>query len=136
MAKKVTKRYRKGRDFELDVAKQLRAAGFKKTKRMPRSGAIEGLESDLLAPELPLVMELKNQEKWSIESYMEQARRGAKSNNKMPVVIMKKNGLTDPYVTMQLSDWINILQRAFIENKMPVMVGKTAYSKHSQLNRK
>lgn len=127
----VTKKYKKGRDFELSVAKKLRLAGFSTAKRMPRSGAIEGLQSDLLVPELPFVWELKNQQKWDIKSYMDQVRSNAEQTGKMPVLVAKKNNEV-PLVMMELNDWINIIQRAFIENKTPVITGKNSYSKHEQ----
>lgn len=129
------KAYRKGRDFELLVAKQLREAGFKKATRMPRSGAVDGLDSDLHVPELPIVFECKKQETWSIPAYMQQAEGNAQATSKMPVVIVSKNNLPDPYVVTKLSDFIVLLQRAFIENKLPVMVGAGSYSKHNQLKK-
>ena len=128
------KTYRKGRDFELLVAKMLRHAGFD-AQRTPRSGAIDGLDSDLLVKDLPIVFELKKQETWSPVAYMEQAAGNAESTNKIPVVIMSKNNLPDPYVMTKLSDFIVLLQRAFIENKLPVMVGANSYSKHNQLKK-
>jgi hypothetical protein len=127
------KAYRKGRDFELFIAKMLRHAGFD-AQRMPRSGAIDGLDSDLLVKDLPCVFELKKQETWSIPQYMKQAEGNAQSTNKMPVVIVSKNNLPDPYVVMKLSDFIVLLQRAFVENKLPIAVGMNAFTKHKQIN--
>ncbi len=128
------KAYRKGRDFELLVAKQLRHAGFD-AQRMPRSGAVDGLDSDLLVKDLPIVFELKKQETWSPIAYMEQAEGNAASTNKIPVVIMSKNNLPDPYVVTKLSDFILLLQRAFNENDLPITVGTNSYSKHNQLRK-
>lgn len=128
------KAYRKGRDFELEVAKQLRAAGFKSAKRTPRSGAIEGLESDLLVSELPFVWELKNQQQWDIKGYWDQVMAAVQGTNKIPVVVAKKNNQA-PIVMMKLADWILLCQRAFIENKLPISTGKGAYTKHMQLNK-
>jgi len=127
------KAYTKGRKLEYSVAKKLRAAGFDSAKRMPRSGAIDGLDSDVLCFELPFVWELKNQETWSPATYMAQAEKSCEGNGKMPVVVMDKNRLPDPLVMLKLSDWILILQRAFIENKLPILTGKNAYNKHKQL---
>ncbi len=128
------KSYRKGHDFEILIAKQLRQAGFD-AKRMPRSGAIDGLDSDLFVPELPILWELKKQESWSIGAYMKQAEDNAEKTNKLPVVVMSKNNLPDPYTVIKLSDFILLLQRAFIENKLPIMVGVGAYTKHKQLKK-
>lgn len=125
----------KGTRLEQFIAKSLRSAGLdKEAKRMPMSGSIEGFKSDIYTS-LPFTIEAKNQETWSPLAYMEQASRDADVNGKMPVVVMSKNRLPDPLVMMRFSDWILILQRAFIENKLPVTTGKTAYSKHMQLKK-
>lgn len=125
----------KGTRLEKFVASELRRAGFKSAKRMPMSGAIPGFKSDIFCLELPLIMELKNQESWSPLKYMEQASRDADITGKMPVVIMSKNRLPEPMVMMKFGDWVQILQRGFIENKMPIMVGINSYSKRKQLKK-
>lgn len=123
----------KGTRLEKDIAKELRRSGLdKEAKRMPMSGSIEGFKSDIFT-KLPFIIEAKNQERWQPDQYMQQADRDAKVQGKMPVVIMSKNRMSDPYVMMKMSDWIYILQRAFIENKLPVTTGAKAYSKREQL---
>lgn len=125
----------KGRRLELEIAKALRDSGLdKEAGRMPLSGAINGFKSDI-STKLPLIIEAKNQETWSPLAYMDQASRDAETTGKMPVVIMSKNRLPDPLVMMKLSDWILIMQRAFIENKLPVTVGVGSYSKHKQIRK-
>lgn len=125
----------KGRRLELEVAKALRDAGLDKNAgRMPLSGAMQGFKSDIHTI-LPMIIECKNQETWSPLSYMDQASRDAEITGKMPVVIMSKNRLPDPYVMMKMTDWIEIMQRAFIENKSPVLVGANSYSKKAQLRK-
>lgn len=125
----------KGRRLELEVAKSLRDAGLdKKAGRMPLSGAMEGFKSDIHTT-LPMIIECKNQETWSPLKYMEQASRDAETTGKMPVVIMSKNRLPDPYVMMKMTDWIEVLQRAFIENKIPLTIGLNSYSKKKQLRK-
>ena len=122
----------KGRKLELLIAKRLRLAGLdKNASRTPLSGAVTGFKSDITTT-LPFAIEAKNQQTWSPAKYMQQAEEAADQTNKMPVVVMSKNRQPDPYVMMKLSDWINILQRAFIENKTPVISGKMSYSKHQQ----
>lgn len=125
----------KGSRLELFVAKSLRSSGLdKKAGRMPLSGGMDGFKSDINTT-LPLIIEAKNQETWSPLAYMEQASRDAEITSKMPVVVMSKNRLPEPLVLMKFGDWIEILQRAFIENKMPMTVGKNSYSKRRQLRK-
>lgn len=125
----------KGSRLEKDVAKTLRDAGLdKQASRMPLSGAMEGFKSDIHTS-LPMIIECKNQETWSPLNYMEQASRDAEITGKIPVVIMSKNRLPEPMVMMKFGDWIEILQRAFIENKTPILVGVNSYSKRKQLKK-
>ena len=133
MAKTNSSKRAKGKRLEIFIAKELRRSGVdKEAKRMPLSGAVDGFKSDIYT-KLPFIIEAKNQERWSVHKYMEQAERDAKIQNKMPVVIMSKNYQPDPYVMMKMSDWINILQRAFIENDTPVTTGSESFSKRNQL---
>jgi len=97
VAKSSSSKKAKGIRLEKDVSKKLRSAGFKSAKRQPMSGAISGFDGDVYCLELPFIFELKNQETWSPQKYMEQAEAGARANGKMPVVIMSKNRLPDPY---------------------------------------
>jgi len=122
------KAYAKGREFEYLVSKKLREAGFN-AKRMPRSGAIDGLDSDLLIPELPIVWELKKQETWKVGEYMKQAIDSSESTGKMPVVVMGRNNLKDPYVVLELSNFIWLLQLAKETGSFTRQIG---YSKRKQ----
>lgn len=122
------KAYAKGREFEYLIAKQLREAGFD-AKRMPRSGAIDGLDSDLFTPELPIVWELKKQETWKVGEYMKQAIDSSESTGKMPVVVMGRNNLKDPYVVLNLSNFIWLLQLAKETGNFTRQIG---YSKRKQ----
>lgn len=125
----------KGTRLEVLIASRLREAGLdKKARRMVLSGAVDGFDSDILTT-LPLSIEAKNQETWKPLEYMEQAQVSADKTNKMPVVIMSKNRLPEPLVMMRMDDWIVLLQRSFIENKMPIAVGMGAYTKHKQLKK-
>lgn len=123
----------KGTRLEVEIAKRLREAGLdKEARRMVLSGAVDGFDSDIKTS-LPLSIEAKNQETWKPLEYMEQAQESASKTNKMPVVIMSKNRLTEPLVMMRLDDFVLILQRAFIENNTPLVTGSQAYTKHNQL---
>lgn len=132
---KVASKKAKGSRLERQIAKALRHAGLDSdARRMVLSGAIDGFKSDIKT-DLPFIIEAKNQETWSPLTYMEQAERDAIVTGKMPVVIMSKNRLADPLVMMKMTDWILILQRAFIENKLPITTGRQAYTKHKQLKK-
>jgi hypothetical protein len=125
----------KGTRLEVEIAKAFRDAGLdKKASRMPLSGAISGFKSDIHTS-LPFIIEAKNQETWSPLAYMDQAQRDSDLTGKMPVVVMSKNRLPQPMVMMKFEDWILILQRAFIENKLPITTGLNSYSKHKQLKK-
>lgn len=135
MAKTAKSKKAKGMRLEKLVASTLRSSGLdKRAKRMPMSGAITGFKSDVYT-KLPISIECKNSETWQPVQYMKQAAQDADINHKMPVVIMSKNRLPDPFVMMKMSDWIQIMVRAFKENDMPIAVGKNAYSKHTQLKK-
>lgn len=132
---KASSKKAKGSRLEKEVAKAFRDAGLdKKAGRMPLSGAMEGFKSDIHTT-LPMTIECKNQETWQPLAYMDQASRDADVTGKMPVVIMSKNRLPEPMVMMKFGDWIEILQRAFIENKSAILVGINSFSKRKQLKK-
>ena len=113
----------------------MRSSGLdKQAQRMPLSGAMEGFKSDIYT-KLPMTIECKNQQRWQPLEYMDQASRDADVTGKMPVVIMSKNRLPDPMVMMKMGDWLQIMQRAFIENKTPVVYGVNSFSKRKQLQK-
>ena len=101
----------KGSRLEREVAERIRSSGLDKTaSRMPLSGAMECLKSDIFT-KLPISVECKNQESWKPLEYLNQAKSGAKQNE-IPVVIMSKNRLPEPIVMLELKDFIWILQLA------------------------
>lgn len=121
------KTYRKGRDFELSIAKQIRESGLDKTaQRMARSGAIETLESDILT-QLPLCLELKNREVWEPVAFYNQACRGAKQHE-LPVVVMKKKQQT-PLALLSWDDLIHLMLYA----KEGGWTRELSYSKRRQV---
>lgn len=135
VASKTSSKKAKGIRLENKCAADLRSAGFKSAKRQPMSGAIPGFNGDLFCLELPIVWELKNQESWSPEAYMRQAESSALKTNKIAAVVMSRNNFPDPYVVIKWSDFLNILQRAFIENSLPIATGERAFTKQQQLKR-
>lgn len=101
------KTFRKGRDFELEIAKSLRESGLDPlAKRMPRSGAIETLDGDILT-QLPVNFELKNQKKWSIHEWYEQALN-AKKQNEIAVVVAKRE-FDQAYAFLSWNDFVQMM---------------------------
>src|SRR3990167_6497765 len=82
----------KGRRAELAWAKMIVDAGLDpNAKRMPLSGAVKGLDSDIWT-KLPFMFELKNQESWKPLEYYRQANDANPNKGRYrTVVIMTKN---------------------------------------------
>jgi len=118
----------KGQRLERRFAKRLRASGLDtNAKRMPNSGAIEDLKSDI-DTSLPFNLELKNQERWNVHEYMEQAKAGCKQHE-LPVVVASRNEMKEPFVIMLAKDWIWLCQLA---KESGQLVGQYGFSKRSQ----
>ena len=130
MAKTNSSKKAKGMRLETELAKRLRESGLDKgAYRMPASGALETLKADILT-NLPVSFECKNQEKWSVDKYMNQAKYGAKINE-IPVVVMSKNFQKEPYALLELKDLIYLMQLA----KEGGWLHELQYSKRTQLGR-
>lgn len=120
----------KGQRLERELAKRLRDSGLDKGAwRMPASGAIETLKSDILT-NLPVSFECKNQERWQVDQYMSQARYGAKQNE-IPIVVMSKNYQVEPYAVLELKDLIYLMQLA----KEAGWLHELSYSKRRQVGK-
>lgn len=118
----------KGQRLEREFSKRLREAGLDdKARRMPMSGAMEDMKADIITT-LPFNFECKCQETWKIEEYMRQAIDG-KKQHEMPVVVMSKNRLPDPYIVMLASDWLWLCQLA---KESGQLVGQYGYQKKKQ----
>lgn len=123
------KAYRKGRDFELQIAKQIRESGLDQhATRMPRSGAVETLEEDIVTS-LPIHIEVKNHSKWSIHEWFKQAQAGCKQN-KIPIVVAKRAN-DDTYAFLKWSDLIYLMQQAKEGN----WLHELQYSKRKQVGK-
>jgi hypothetical protein len=123
------KAYRKGRDFELEIAKDLRESGLDPlAKRMPRSGAIETLDADILT-QLPVNFELKNQKSWSIHEWYAQALN-AKKQNEIAVVVAKRH-LDQSYAFLSWKDFVQLM----IYAKSGGWTQELQYSKRRQVNK-
>jgi Holliday junction resolvase len=125
-----TKR-QKGKDFERDIAKDLRESGLdKKARRMPCSGALEDLKADIICPELPIHIEAKRQEKWNVDDYYQQALSG-KKQHEIPIVVMKKNR-KEAMALLSWRDLIHIMQMA---KETGFFVGEYGFTKRKQLGK-
>lgn len=97
----------KGRELETEIAKTLRDAGLDDdSKRMARSGAIYGLESDVFT-RLPITIECKAQETTKFKEWYGQASTGV-NTSKLPVVIWKENENV-PFAFLKWSDLLEIM---------------------------
>lgn len=109
MIMKMQSSQKKGRDFEIEIARDIRRAGLDKgAKRMKRSGAIYGMEGDVFTG-LPVSLECKCQEKTHFTEWYEQSLN--RNRSKMPVVVWKQ-GIGIPFVYFQWSDFLELLSWA------------------------
>ena len=96
----------KGIRLELEIAKTLRDAGLDPmAKKMPRSGAFMGFESDIHTS-LPIMIECKNQETWKPLEYYSQAKEH--SGVKIPIVVMSRNR-SEPYAFLLWADVVELM---------------------------
>lgn len=123
-------RRQKGKDFERLIAQDLRESGLdKNARRMPASGALEDLKSDIIT-ELPIHLECKRQEKWKVEEYYDQAVTG-KKQQEIAIAVMKKNH-KEPMAFLAWKDLIWIMQLA---KETGNFVAQYGYQKRQQLNK-
>jgi len=110
---------KKGKRFELDVAKRLSAAFETNIRRTPNSGGLS-FKGDIIATYGILAefsWECKNQERLNIWSALRQSRQDAIASNKSPLVVFTKNR-EDDYVALPLNDFINLLKKLDDNRKM------------------
>ena len=104
---------KKGKRFELKVAKYLAEKLQANIKRTPNSGGLS-MKGDILCIDDNSILsefnwECKNQEKLNIWKALEQSRNDCLGNaNKLPVVCFTKNFERD-YVALELDDFVNLL---------------------------
>lgn len=128
MANTPGSRKSKGRRLEVDWSKSLRESKLDAhARRSPMSGAMEDMKADIIT-DLPFNFECKNQETWKPEAYMKQAIDG-KKQHEMPVVVMSKNRMKEPYILMLASDWLWLCQLA---KESGQLVSQYGFSKKKQ----
>ena len=102
----------KGSRAEREFAKMLVNAGLDKyAKRMPLSGAVKGLDTDIMT-RLPFAFEVKNQETWSPLEYYRQADLANPNKGRLrTIVIMTKNN-EGFYAFMNVDDFLELVDYA------------------------
>jgi Holliday junction resolvase len=124
-------RRQKGKNFERQIAQDLREAKLdKKARRMPCSGAMEDLKADIICPELPIHIEAKRQEKWNVDDFYQQALQG-KKQHELAIVVMKKNRKE----AMALLSWKDLIYLMQMAKETGHFVGQYGFSKRKQLNK-
>ena len=81
-----------------------------KARRMPMSGAIEGFKSDIFV-NLPLSIEAKNSEKWTVPEWWDQTTSQA-GLGKMPILVMSRNHCNDPLAVIRFEDLLTFIAYA------------------------
>jgi len=101
---------KKGKRFELQVAKYLSKEFETSIRRTPNSGGLS-IKGDIMATQGILSefnWECKNQEKLNIWKALEQSRNDCIGSHKEPLVVFTKNFEKD-YVALELKDFVQIL---------------------------
>ena len=101
---------KKGKRFELQVAKYLSNMFNSKISRTPNSGGLS-LKGDIMATQGILSefnWECKNQEKLNIWKALEQSANDCIGSHKQPLVVFTKNFEKD-YVALRLEDFVQLL---------------------------
>lgn len=98
----------KGKRGELELANYLKSKGLTARRTQQYSGNKDGT-SDVLCEELDAYhIEVKRVEKLNLDNAMEQAIHDAGLENKIPIVVHRKN--RDYWkVTMKLDDFLNLI---------------------------
>lgn len=101
---------KKGKRFELKIAKDLAKKFETNIRRTPNSGGLS-IKGDILTTSGILSeysWECKNQEKLNIWKALQQSKNDALGTRKTPVVVFTKN-FEDDYIALKYDDFVNIL---------------------------
>ena len=101
---------KKGKRFELQVAKYLSKEFGSEIRRTPNSGGLS-IKGDIMATQGILSefnWECKNQEKLNIWKALEQSANDCIGSHKQPLVVFTKNYEKD-YVALRLQDFTQLL---------------------------
>jgi len=109
---------RKGNRAEVEVVNFLRRYGYNvETSRSARGGYQSGAD---IVGDFPMVIEVKNQAKLDLSGWWAQAEYQA--NGKLPVVIHKRVGKSDPaewWVTMDVQTLLRLLGESETVSEIP-----------------
>jgi len=120
----------KGKNFERQIAIDLRESGLdKKARRMPCSGALEDLKADIITS-LPIHIEAKRQEKWNVDEFYKQAASGKKLHE-IPIVVMKKNNKK----AMTMLSWKDFIWLLQLAKESGGLEGQYGFQKRKQVNK-
>lgn len=128
MSKRGKKSRRKGANYERDIARKFQKFTGYDFVRTPQSGGFakksekaDDFRGDILPTDktigLKLHIECKNQEKWSLKSWLKQAQYDC-PNDRIPIVIMKKandiqvvgqKGNQQDLVVIDLDDFLQLV---------------------------
>ena len=101
---------KKGKRFELQVAKYLSKEFNSEIRRTPNSGGLS-IKGDIMATQGILSefnQECKNQEKLNIWKALEQSANDCIGSHKQPLVVFTKNFEKD-YCALRLEDFVQLL---------------------------
>ena len=99
----------KGRRAELEFARMLVDSGLDpKAKRMPLSGSVKGLDSDIWT-KLPFMFELKNQETWKPLEYYRQANDANPNKGRYRTVVIMTKNHEGYYAFLSVEDFLELI---------------------------
>ncbi len=106
---------KKGNAGELEFAHLLKDAGYEARRGQQFSGG--GDSPDVVCDSLPFNIEVKRVERLNLEQAMEQSKRDAASDGKIPIVAHRRNR-QEWLVTMQYSEWIKLVQSSLSKTSL------------------
>jgi len=111
MANTAKSKKAKGTRLEKYIALKITEVLGVTATNMPKSGAIDGFKSDIFV-DLPISIEAKNQETWSIPKWWKQCTHDAEINKGMPILIVSRNHLKEPLAIIKFDDLLVLLKYA------------------------
>ena len=102
----------KGRKAELEFARMLVDAELDKyAKRMPLSGAVKGLDTDIMT-KLPFAFEVKNQETWKPLEYYKQADMANPNRGRLRTIVIMTKNRENMYAFLEVNDFLELIDYA------------------------
>ena len=102
----------KGSKAEREFAQMLVDAGLDKyAKRMLRSGAIKGFDTDIKT-KLPFAFEIKAQETWKPLEYYKQADLANPNRGRLRTVVIMTKNREDMYAFLEVNDFLELIDYA------------------------